>query len=340
VRWKRRLTLALSITVGLGALAAILYYVGWAEIAQKILALGWLGFLILGLDFLLTFFFWALTWRIILRSYGINSPWWAVFRALLSGYTVSYLTPSMYFGGEPVRVYILAKELDLPQPRLYATVLVAKLLEAITLILFVLLGVFYALFAESLPTVQLQRKSLIYGTVFLGSWVVLGVLNFTLDLRLGTRLLQGLRRLLPWKRALRKAVEKVAEVEVEIHQAFRSFQLPFTALAFLASFAANLLIYLRPQIFFYFAQERVFSFPSLSLLYALSVILAALFWITPGGIGIAEGGRIGIFALVGIGKAGAVAFSFALKAVELIFIILGISLLMEFGLFRWRRRRG
>jgi len=333
----RVVALALSIIVGLGVLAAILYYVGWRGIAREILALNWLGFLTLGLDFLLTFFFWALTWRIILKSYGIDSPWRAVFRALLSGYTVSYLTPSMYFGGEPVRVYLLSKEIGLPQPRLYATVLVAKLLEAISLVLFVILGVFYALFTEHLPPIQ--RESLLYGTVFLGFWVILGIVNFTLDLKLGMRLMQGLRRFLPWKGALSKALERVAEVEGEIHQAFRRLQLPFTALAFLASFAANLFIYLRPQIFFFFAQGRVFSFSSLSLLYALSVVLAALFWITPGGIGIAEGGRIGIFALVGVGKTGAVAFSFALKAVELIFVVLGISLLMEFGLVRWRKRR-
>jgi uncharacterized protein (TIRG00374 family) len=332
----RVVALALSIIVGLLALAAILYYVGWQRIVREILALGWLGFLALFLNFLLTFFFWAFTWRIILRSYGIDTPWRAVLRALLSGYTVSYLTPSMYFGGEPVRVYIISKEIGLPQPRLYATVFVAKLLEAIILVLFVLLGVFYALFAGRLPPIQ--RQSLLYGTVFLGFWVVLGILNFTLDLKLGTYLLQGLRRLLPWKGALTKAAEKVAEVEEEIHQAFHRLQLPFTALAFLTSSVANLLIYLRPQIFFFFAQGEVFSFANLSLLYALSVVLAALFWITPGGIGIAEGGRIGIFALVGIGEAGAVAFSFALKAVELIFVVLGLSLLMQFGLFHWRRR--
>jgi len=334
VRWKGPLALAVSVAVGLGVLAVILYYVGWRRIVREILALGWLGFLTLGVNFLLTFFFWALTWRIILKSYGIDSPWWALLRALLSGFTVSYLTPSLYFGGEPVRVYILAKEIGLPQPRLYATVLVAKLLEAITLVLFVLLGLFYALFTERLPRVQ--GEALLYGTIFLSGWVALGIFNFALNLGLGARLLGGLRRLLPWKAALGKALEKVAEVEEEIHQAFCAAKLPSTALAFLASFVANSLIYLRPQIFFYFTQERVFSFANLSLLYALSVVLAALFWITPGGIGIAEGGRIGIFALVGIGEAGAVAFSFALKAMELIFVAAGVSLLMQFGLLRWR----
>ncbi len=336
MKWKGPLVLTLSIAIGLGVLAAILYYVGWEMIVLEILALGWLGFFILTLNFVLTFSFWVLTWRIILISYGVDSTWRALFRALLSGYTVSYLTPSMYFGGEPVRVYLLSKEIGVPQPRLYATVFVSKLLEALSLVIFVLLGVFYALFVEHLPPIQ--RKSLLYGTVFLGFWVVLGILNFTLNLYLGTRLCRGLRRILPWKGTLQKALEKVKEVEEEIHRAFRSSNFLFTALAFLTSFIANLLIYLRPQIFFYFSQGKIFSFSNLSLLYALSVVLASLFWITPGGIGIAEGGRMGIFALVGIGEAGAVAFSFALKAVELIFVILGISFLMQFGLFRWRKR--
>ncbi len=340
MRGRGPLALGLSVGIGLAILALILYYVGWRAIWEEILALGWLGFLVLGLDFALTFFFWALTWRITLRAYGLDAPWSPLFRSLLSGYAVSYLTPSLYFGGEPVRVYIFAKELGLPQPRLYATVLVTKLLESIGLIFFIFLGGFYALFVERLPPIQ--REALLYGTAFLSFWVVLGLLNFTLNLFLGTWLLRGLARLLP-RRAQAKVVraaEKVREVEHDIQQAFHRFQLGATGAAFLASLIANFLIYLRPLIFFYFAQGMIFSFSKLSLLYALSIILAALFWITPGGIGIAEGGRIGIFALVGVGQAGAVAFSFALKAIELIFVTLGLSSVIEFGLLRLRRARG
>lgn len=330
--------LVASVIVGLGILAAILYYVGWQGIAREIYKLGWLGCLALAANYLLTFFFWALTWRIILRSYEIDAPWRAVLRALVSGYTVGYLTPSMYFGGEPIRVYVFSKELGLPQPRLYATVFVTKLLEAVSLILFVLLGVFYALFAGGNLS-QIQRQSLFYGAIIFTFWVFLGILNFTLNLGLATRLMRQLRRLLPWKGLLVKAEEKVAEVEREIRQAFhQSSKLPATALALLTSFVANLLIYLRPQIFFYFTQEKLFSLADLSLVYALSVILASLFWITPGGIGIAEGGWIGILTLVGVEKAGAVAFALMLKGFELTFVILGVSLLMEFGLLRrWRR---
>ncbi|HIC95921.1 TPA: flippase-like domain-containing protein [Candidatus Bipolaricaulota bacterium] len=335
----RVLALGASIALGLGLLAVILYYVGWQGIVREIASLGWIGFLALAGDFSLTFFFWALTWRIILRAYGIGAPWKAVFRALLSGYTVSYLTPSFYFGGEPVRVYIFAKELDLPQPRLYATVLVSKLLEALGLILFILLGVFYALFAEGNLS-QIQRRSLFYGAIFFSFWVLLGLINFSFDLSMGTWLLRGLRRLLPWKEALGKAAEKVGEVEREIYQAFhQGSKLPATAVAFLTSLLANFLIYLRPQIFFYFSQGRSLSFANLSLVYSLWVLLAALFWITPGGIGISEGGWIGIFTLVGIAETGAVAFSLILKGFELTFVALGVSLLMEFGLLHRLRSK-
>ncbi len=335
---KGRLALGLSVAVGLGGLALILWWVGWRRVLRETLALGGLGFFVLALDFALTFLFWALTWQIILRAYGISAPWAPVVRALFSGYAVSYLTPSMYFGGEPIRVYLVSRELGLPQPKLYATVLVAKLLESVSLICFVFLGGFYALFVEELP--HPQREALLWGTVFLSFWVALGVLNFAFDLRLGARLLELLRRApwpWSWKGALGRARDRIREVEEDIHQAFRRFQLGSTGLAFLASFAANLLIYLRPQIFFYFAQGISFSFSKLSLLYALSIILGALFWITPGGLGIAEGGRIGIFALVGVGEAGAVAFSFALKAVELSFVAVGLSSVVQFGLLRLRR---
>jgi len=327
----KRLTLIISVIVGLGLLVVILYYVGWRRIFNEIFDLGWFGFSMLFLNMVLTIVFWMISWQLILRSYGLRSSWLSVLKARLSGFSVSYLTPSMYFGGEPVMAYLIAKELEAPSTKVFATVMVAKFLEAVSLVAFVYLGSFYALFMPNLPSSQ--QSALLYGTIAFSILVLLGFIDFAYNRLWATRLLSGLGRLLPWWRgALGKATEVACKVEEEINLAFRS-HLPATLAALVTNFIGTLLSYLRPQIFFYFSQHRMFTFPELSLIFALNILLAVFFWVTPGGIGVSEGGRIGIFKLVNISTAGAVAFSFTLKAIELFFVGLGLAFIINFGLF-------
>jgi len=63
-------------------------------------------------------------------------------------------------------------------------------------------------------------------------------------------------------------------------------------------------------------------------------VLSSLFWVTPGGIGVSEGGFIGIFAIFGISGSEAVAYSFSLKAIQLFFVGFGLVLLAHYGIMR------
>lgn len=328
---KRWLTLIISVIVGLGLLIAILYYVGWRRILSEILDLGWFGFSMLFLNMILTIVLWVISWQLILCSYGLRPSWLAILKARLSGFSVSYLTPSMYFGGEPVMAYLISKELGASSTKVFATVMVTKFLEAISLVAFVYLGSFYAIFMPNLP--HSQQSALFYGTIVFSILVLLGFIDFAYNRLWATRLLSSLGQILPWwQGALGKAASVACKIEEDINLAFRS-HLPATLAALVTNFIGTLLTYLRPQIFFYFSQHRIFTFPELSLIFALNILLAVFFWVTPGGIGVSEGGRIGIFKLVNISTAGAVAFSFTLKAIELFFVGLGLAYIINFGLF-------
>ncbi|HHR85143.1 MAG TPA: hypothetical protein ENL23_02205, partial [Candidatus Acetothermia bacterium] len=100
------------------------------------------------------------------------------------------------------------------------------------------------------------------------------------------------------------------------------------------------LVYIRPLVFFYFSSHTTFTFPQLSLVFTLSIIMSMVLWITPGGLGTGEAALIGIFALVGIAKDGAVAFSLSYKSFELLVVAVGLLYLFHKGIGRmWHRVR-
>jgi uncharacterized protein (TIRG00374 family) len=335
-RWK----VVLSIAVGLGLLAGVLYYVGWRQIFAQMRALGLPGIFGIVGSVLLAMAFWILSWWIILRSYGIRLPLPAVIGARLSGYAISYLTPTLYFGGEPVRALMVTGKTDAPTTRVFATVFLERFLGGISMIVFILVGSFFAISSPTLPWPE--KRLLISGVGFITFWILVGLVDFAWNLKWISRPIRFLGVLFRrWRGPLGRAADKVSETEDEIHFAFTKHWRG-TVLALLVQLLATFFVYMRPQVFFYFSSGQVFTFPQLSLLFTLTVILLSFFlWITPGGIGTGEAAIIGIFHLVApsVSKHGAVAFSMMFKFAESILVVIGLYYLARRGIARIGRRR-
>ncbi|MCK4356953.1 hypothetical protein KAW44_07710, partial [Candidatus Bipolaricaulota bacterium] len=77
-----------------------------------------------------------------------------------------------------------------------------------------------------------------------------------------------------------------------------------------------------------------------SLIFALGMFLALFLWVTPAGLGVAEGGMIGIFKLLGISQASAVAYSFMTKLPALLLAGVGIAFMVQYGLTRLLKGQG
>ena len=335
-RWKY----AVSIVLGLGLLGGVLYFVGWRRIFAEMRALGVPGISGIVGSVLLAMAAWTLSWWIILRSYGIRLPLSQVIGARLSGYAISYLTPTLYFGGEPVRALMVTGKTNAPTTRVFATVFLERFLGGLSMIVFILVGSFFAI---SSPTLAWpEKRLLISGVGFITFWILVGLVDFAWNLKWISRVIRLLgvvfRR---WREPLKRAAGKVSETEDEIHFAFTKHW-KGTALAFVVQLLATFFVYMRPQVFFYFSSGQVFTFPQLSLLFTLTVILLSFFlWITPGGIGTGEAAIIGIFHLVApsVSNQGAVAFSLMFKFAESILVAIGLYYLAQRGIARIGRRR-
>ncbi len=331
---RRRLWFLGLVISGAFLLGALIYVSGPRLVWQEVRAVGVWGFVAIVGNLLAVFVAWLLSWYVLLRSAGVRVPWRTLAGALVSGFSVGYLTPSMYLGGEPVRAYAVANRAGVPMALVMATVVLERLLAGVALIGFATMGGAFVLASGELT--RGDKQAVAAGLGLISVLVFLGLASFVWDWRLLSRGLSALASRVPGRERLLRAAARVAEMEREVHRALR-FRLSHTLLAFALQLLLVLLNFLRPQVFFYFTQRTLFSLGQLALYFTLNVFLTTVLWLTPGGLGIAEGGRIGIFTLLGIRASGAVAFSVVYRFVELLIVGCGLLLVLRWGALKVRR---
>lgn len=329
---RKTVTYAVSVAVGLGLLGGVLYWVGVGGILAQVSALGATGILAVIANVVLSMVAYVLGWWLILRIYGVDLPLPSVIAARLGGYAVSYLTPTLYFGGEPVRALMAMKRTSATGPRLIATIVVERFLGGIAVLVFLVIGTFSVALHPEIDAGS--RRSVFAGMAFITFWLLIGLVNFAWNFKWVSRAIRWLKRpLRRWANGFDRAASKVSETEDEIAEAF-SHHWRGTLLAFLIQIVLTFLVFVRPLIFFYYSSHLIFSPGQLWILYVFNLMLSFLLWITPGGLGTSEAAMIGIFTLVGIGKQGAVAYSLIFKAVEFVFVAVGVMCIVRVGLTR------
>lgn len=98
---KKKFLILFSTIAGLALLIVIFYLVDIREVFSQTKDIGFLGAGIFIINASFVILISSLSWRLILKSYGYHLPFKDILTAKLMGLMVSYLTPSMYIGGEP-----------------------------------------------------------------------------------------------------------------------------------------------------------------------------------------------------------------------------------------------
>ena len=333
---KRRIMIYASIGIGGAILWSIIHWVGWRRITHEFLSLGALGGAVFFVNALLIFFLWALTWRILLHAYGVERSWRELLGAFAAGYTITYITPSANFGGEPVRVYMITHGFKEQTKEATSSIIVERFLNMGSAMLLLFIGSVYGLFTERLS--HFFRWELFAWASVCLLFFAWAIVSFRRHYPWMTKSLRILARLIPWRGYLERATVWFERVEREIDCAFSPGKRHHTQLAFIPAVLSSLLYALNPLIFLYFTGGTVLSVLDLSLIYALSMLLNMFVWITPGGMGVIDGGLIGIFSLFSVGKAAAVGFSFALKLTEITYVLFGITYMLSHGASRFLHR--
>ncbi|MGB9756946.1 MAG: lysylphosphatidylglycerol synthase transmembrane domain-containing protein [Candidatus Bipolaricaulaceae bacterium] len=330
LRWVASLGL---IFLGLGLFAGLIWISNPKLVWEELKAVGVLGFLAVVGDMVLSFLAWTWSWFILLRGAGIKVRWREVLSPMLAGSAVTYLTPSAYLGGEPVRAYWVAKGAGVSMAHVMAPTMVERLLGGISLLFFAAIGGFFALLS---PTASSATKGAIaLGLVIMTVFLLLGMISFAQNLQWISKVFKALGRLFRWQGVLDRLAKSASVMEEQIYQVL-SHRLGHVLGSFILQLVTVFLTYIRPQIFFYFTKQALFDFPQLSLFFTLNVFISAFIWLTPGGLGLADGGRAGVFRLLGLSLSSAFAYNVLFRFVELLQVGLGVYILLRRGLLSWR----
>lgn len=140
---KKNWIILLFISLGL-----VLFFVAFGLIKKEDLwsKLSELGFFKTALFILIgvfIFIFHAYRWKIILNYFGDILSFGYLFKLKLMTYPLTFLTPSAYFGSEPLRVYYLAKDKRIDNLVSWTSVLLEGFFEILVQSLMMVFAAFY-----------------------------------------------------------------------------------------------------------------------------------------------------------------------------------------------------
>lgn len=272
----------------------------------------------------------SFSWQILLKGTGYNINFSTICSSIFVGWSANFLTPSMYLGGEPVRAYILTKdECPISFSDALGSVFVHKFLEFAAFMFLILVSavLVFVQFRKFLPIKISLAIVLCVSLLFL---LLLGLFySLAYKKRFFSWLIQFFGYFSIVKKWLEPYKAKINQMEEFIINSFHRSLRP-TGISFLGMFFFEFLIFLRPLLFFIFFQ-RVLSFGELALIFLFLQLIQALQF-TPGGIGILEGGTIGIMSMIGISPSDALCFATFCRIGDIAIVSLGFSLAAYFGL--------
>jgi glycosyltransferase 2 family protein len=260
-----------------------------------------------------------LQWEVLLRQSGIRAGAWRVFRARLSGCAVTSLTPSAYFGGEPVRAALL-KDQTTTYRQLFATIAVDKYIELFTKFPLAVLG-FGFLILRGNPGTALVVISSLFVTFFLAVFLLLMVRLFQggdFIVRFSKRVLRPITRVRP--RLAVKIIHPVRDFTRSVAHLIKSRRVFYRAM----SLGLLLSLVELAQYYYVLAVLGIFSVGSAAIIFFGHVFLG-IFSFIPGNVGSMEGVFLFVFTLLGLGSDRSLIFSMIMRIGQLVMAALGVA---------------
>lgn len=272
-------------------------------------------------------------WALVLREAGIFRGVWRAFTARIAGFAVTYLTPSMYFGGEPVRASVY-KAASMSYRRLYATIVLDKYIELSTKFPCIIAGfaILVVLIRPSIVLVSVVGAVLAF---FLGFFVLLVARLFNrpdLVARLTKRLARPVARLN--RRLAVRMIVGMKEFAREVAGIMAHRRVFYLAMLTGVTVSAVEVL----QTFFILGEidpswqavERLVH----SFVIFATVFIQALVGLLPGNLGGMEGTHLVIFNVLGIGSARSLIYTIILRIGQMSVVLLGIVSIVAWRAWR------
>ncbi|MBP1911302.1 lysylphosphatidylglycerol synthase transmembrane domain-containing protein [Thermococcus stetteri] len=293
--------------VGISIIALLLWWAGIDEVIA-ILEDSRIEYLVLAfLVYIVGLLAWAMRWKVLIDALNMDAPFSKILTALMAGIFVNNATPGARGGGEPVRTYFLAKEIEMPYGPVFATVMMDRILDLIPVVGMLAVATAYVY--------SLGSRSLAVVLIFLDA-VFFGLVAFTLGILLSEKKTKGALR---WffrriERFLPAVAEKYREkferiVEVDVPRFQNDFRFLMThKKAFLLAMIYSTVSWLTVVVRGYYAFLAIgypVKFADVVVVQMVGMVVGMLS-VIPGGAGLIETVNSGTYVLLGIEKEHAV----------------------------------
>jgi uncharacterized protein (TIRG00374 family) len=287
----KRLLRASTFLLGAALLAYILYRFGSAQVWLDLRSIGWRFLVIVALEVLVTGAS-ARAWWHIFPSRARRGSFPRLFLLQLAGNALNDSTPGAPVGGEPVKVMLLKEQF--PVSVTTASLLSAKLAQALARVLFVILGMLaasWSLKVDRLP-VEALAIGFIVTAVGVATFMALQIRGFSGPAR---RASARLRFLGNWVERIEHGLGRVDEHLQELYSARPSDFVVSIMLGFAGLCVGIVQIWLMMG-WMGLRQDWLSSVT----IEAFSVLVGLVSFAIPASLGAQEGGKLLIFAALGL----------------------------------------
>jgi uncharacterized protein (TIRG00374 family) len=276
----------------------------------------------------------SLCWALILKEAGIYRGAWRTFWARVSGFAVTYVTPSVTLGGIPARAKVYQDD-SMETPRLYATIAADTFVEVAGKIPCMTAG-FFLLLLGAHPPLALAIASAAVLLLFTAFFVV------AMARLLGgktsiTRSAKKLLRLLAAVRPRRAAaiLSSLRAFDRSLRNVLRRKRVFLLALG-----VAALIGFLEVmQTFFILAALGRPGISPSFIIYS-SILFQGITGLLPGNLGGMEGTHFFLYSLLGLGVERSLIYTAVLRLGQMSMVAMGMANILAWRLRRGKARRG
>jgi glycosyltransferase 2 family protein len=138
--------------LGVGLLAAVVAEIELAEVADQVARVG-IGFAFILTVYLVAFIIDSVTWQLTIAGVPLDATWaYRVWRLRMVGEAFNTVMPGAGMGGEPVKAVLLKKHHGIGYREATASLILAKTINMIALVAFLIVGFVLMITGAGLPT--------------------------------------------------------------------------------------------------------------------------------------------------------------------------------------------
>ncbi len=314
----------------------VIKQVGWRSVWGALSLLSFWELITVLVVGLAGFLFSVLRWREILESqYNKKVPFSLLFRAHTVGFSLGYLTPSAYFGGEPLKAIILKEETDIDWERNIFSVIVDRVLELIINALVVLVGIVYLfVFFDFSFWISLTLIAILVFVIFLIGFFLYRSIDFKEKPSHGffTVFIKSF-----WPKKVKRiggVVENIEKIDSRIIYFF-SHQVKYLTISIVYGLISRGLSIFSSWLIIFFIGVHI----TILQLFGFIALTAVVYFLPiPGGLGAHEASQAVIFSAFGLGDYMGIAFSLVLRVIFLLASAIGLIILLYTQIKRWGRK--